>query len=236
VEALELIAAIVMAAYGSVLLVRHRWLRTDRVLDGAARRRVAGRIAEITGPRPRSGSASASARDGSRNPGSGVVWSRRHLLRDASGTLTVLGAGLIAVLVVTQREGPVGSVLEATATSPPSVARAGSEVAASPGIASAVNPAPTLAAAAPEATRRPDPTGAPPTERPSAVSARLAVLTPCSGQRGCYVYRVRLGDNLSSIANWFGIPYTTVLGLNPQIRDPGNVHAGDQIRLPTPRR
>ncbi len=153
----------------------------------------------------------------------------------------------MAVLAATQALSPSGAVLEGTSrptgglaavpasTGTPSSLAASATATSGPTAGPAATPLPS-----PSATRTPRPTAVPTrvpeTAVPRDTSDRIAVLTACPGQPDCYVYVVRRGDNLVSIANWFGIPYSEVLALNPQIRDPGTLHAGDWITLPRPRR
>lgn len=107
-----------------------------------------------------------------------------------------------------------------TASLPPSASASATPV-ASP------KPAPT-----PTATPAP----ATPVPTPGATSDRYQLLTPCPGTPNCWIYVVRSGDNLRSIANYFGVSYETVLDMNPQIHDPATIRAGDEIRLPPPTR
>jgi hypothetical protein len=79
----------------------------------------------------------------------------------------------------------------------------------------------------PEATPRP-------TLTPAATSDRFAVLTKCPSTPDCWIYTIRSGDNLESIANWFGVSYDKVLAMNPNLRRP--IQPGDQLRIPTPTR
>ncbi|MBI3745913.1 MAG: LysM peptidoglycan-binding domain-containing protein [Chloroflexi bacterium] len=91
------------------------------------------------------------------------------------------------------------------------------------------------------------PTGQPspiasPTTAPSAgltpapTSSRYALLTPCPSTPACYHYTVRVGDNLRSIANYFGVPYETILARNPAIPDPARIQPGTVLTLPPPTR
>lgn len=71
---------------------------------------------------------------------------------------------------------------------------------------------------------------------PGATSNRYALLTPCPSKPNCYLYTVKVGDNLRSIANYFGVSYETVLQLNPAITDPSTIQPGDVLTLPPPTR
>jgi LysM repeat protein len=92
-------------------------------------------------------------------------------------------------------------------------------------------PAPT-----PAPTPRPTPKPtARPTPKATATSDRFAVLTPCAGQSNCYVYVIRAGDNLYSIAHWFGVSLDSIYALNPWLRTTP-LRAGEELRIPTPTR
>jgi hypothetical protein len=66
-------------------------------------------------------------------------------------------------------------------------------------------------------------------------SDRYALLTPCSDRPDCWIYVIRSGDNLFSIANYFGVPLETVYALNPTTRTTP-LRAGQPLVLPAPTR
>lgn len=120
-------------------------------------------------------------------------------------------------------------------TGEPTASAAPTEVASE-----APSPTPTLAPT-PEPT--PEPTATPattpvPTPRPTATpqSTRYALLKPCPDRRNCWIYVVRAGDNLFSIANYFGHPLSTIYAWNPRYEQGARLRAGDQIRMPPPTR
>ena len=235
------LGAILLLAFGAAAVLLTIRGGRDTVLKRSSRDRIERRLVEIdraeaaadrrpeTAPGPHVGAAP-------------IVGPRHRLWRDTSTILVVLGAGLAVVLTVVDIESPRRAVLQST-TAPPSEL-AGIITGASPPGTPGPSTAPTAAASAETAT--PEPTPAAPTESPAtpetqspppaASRDRMAVLTPCAGKPDCFVYVVRRGDNLRSIAHWFGIPFDEFLALNPAIGDPTTVHAGDRITLPRPRR
>jgi hypothetical protein len=73
------------------------------------------------------------------------------------------------------------------------------------------------------------------TSTPRATSDRFALLDPCPDKPNCYIYTVRAGDNLYSIAHYFGVSLDKVYQLNPWAKTAG-IRAGQKLILPTPTR
>jgi hypothetical protein len=102
-------------------------------------------------------------------------------------------------------------------------------------------PATPAVTASPSSTLEPPPSASaepspPPTPAATPTSNRYDVLVACPDAPDCWIYTVRAGDNFQSIVNWFGVPYDTVIAMNPGMGDPGTIHVGDRIRMPPPTR
>jgi LysM repeat protein len=62
----------------------------------------------------------------------------------------------------------------------------------------------------------------------------MKLLSPCPDKAKCYIYRVRSGDNLFSIANYFGVSLGTVKAWNTWTES--GLKAERELRIPPPTR
>jgi LysM repeat protein len=74
-----------------------------------------------------------------------------------------------------------------------------------------------------------------PTATPLPTSDRYALLKPCPNTANCWIYTVRHGDNVFSIAHYFGVSTDSIYARNPWLKQTG-LRAGQQLRLPPPTR
>lgn len=162
----------------------------------------------------------------------------------------VIGAALVLVAAIAASFGFLavrgGFALDLSAGSAaPSQVFVAAVPSPTPSPTPAPTPSPTLSptpSPSPSVTPSPTPSPTPvptpqPTPTPAPTSDRFALLTRCPDDASdCWIYVVRAGDNLRSIANYFGVSYERILDMNPQIDDPTTIHAGDRIRIPTPTR
>jgi hypothetical protein len=94
-----------------------------------------------------------------------------------------------------------------------------------------VSPEPT-----PSATPSPVVTPSPrPTPAPTPKSDRYKLLRACGDAPKCWIYRVRSGDNLFSIAHYFGVSVDSIYTRNPWLKSTG-LRTGQALRLPPPTR
>ncbi len=125
-------------------------------------------------------------------------------------------------------------------TQAPSVPPTDSPAAASASPSAEPTPSPTPMPSptpTPTPTATPTPTS-PPTKAPTKAptSDRYRLLKPCPDRNNCWIYTVRSGDNLYSIAHYFGVPLSTIYAWNPQYASGAHLKAGAQIRMPPPTR
>jgi hypothetical protein len=153
--------------------------------------------------------------------------------------------GFLAVRGGFNLPSPAGSpalvaVVDSPAPTPtPNPSVPASTPAPTPSPSPTIEPSPSIAptpsaSIAPTPSPTPTPTQRPPAVTPPPTSDRFAVLTKCPSTPDCWIYVIRAGDNLTSIANWFGVSYDRMIAMNPDLRRP--IHAGDQLRIPTPTR
>jgi LysM repeat protein len=123
------------------------------------------------------------------------------------------------------------SPIAAVSTPSPSVVATPAAVAsASPSIASPSS----FPSASPSVTPAPSVT-AQPTPSATPTSDRYKLLKPCPNTPKCWIYTVRHGDNVFSIAHYFGVSTDSIYARNPWLRQTG-LRAGQQLRLPPPTR
>ena len=156
------------------------------------------------------------------------------------GGLTLpAGADAIALAASSSRPSSAGAL--GAAPSRAAASAPGATTQATPQPTAATTPTPT-ATPGPTPTPSPSPAATPtPTDGPTSpptpqpTSTRYALLQPCTSKPDCYLYTIRRGDNLTSIARYFGVPLETVRALNPWTSASG-ISPGQQLVLPPPTR
>jgi hypothetical protein len=107
----------------------------------------------------------------------------------------------------------------------------------SPVVTPSPTPSPTSSPTASSTARPTVKPTAKPTPKPTAkpTSTRYKLLKPCPDKAGCWIYTVHSGDNLFSIAKYFGHSLKTIYAWNPQY-PATRLRVGAQIRMPAPTR
>ena len=148
----------------------------------------------------------------------------------------VVATGGLTLTAAVPAATPGGAVLGEVETPPTALPTPEPTAALTPAPTATDSPSPSPSAS-PTAASTPTPiaTAAPTTKAtPRPTSNRFALLKRCPGTPDCYIYIVRSGDNLFSIAKYFGVPLKTVEAMNPWTKS--GLVAGKELRIPTPTR
>lgn len=176
-----------------------------------------------------------------------VVKTGRTITPAILGSLLVLVMALSASVAFVMSRGGMELAAAVPTASPASSVAVVAQASATPALTNAPTatrtptPAPTPSPSpTPSATPSLAPTPTPrptakPTAQPVARSNRYDVLRACPSTPNCWIYTVRSGDNLYSIANWFGISLDSIYARNPWTRTQP-LRAGQELRLPPPTR
>jgi len=164
----------------------------------------------------------------------------------AAALAVFVGAFLVSLAFVVSNGGLVltpaaptasGGIADVLASASPSLAPTPEptpvpSLAPTPEPSLAPTPEPSLAPTPLPSTSSTPAATAKPTAKPT--SNRLALLKPCPDKPNCYLYVIRSGDNLYSIANYFGVPLSTIKTLNPWTSS--GLKVGRALQLPPPTR
>jgi LysM repeat protein len=158
-----------------------------------------------------------------------VVGNGGLALTGAATTPTASGAAVAALA----SRSPAPTPAPTPASTP--IANPSEASSSTPSPSEASSPAPTPSRPPSSSPSPPSPTSAPtakPTAKPT--SSRLALLKPCPDAPNCYLYVIRSGDNLYSIANYFGVSVKAITVMNPWTAN--GLKVGRALRLPPPTR
>jgi LysM domain len=148
------------------------------------------------------------------------------------------GLAMPAAAIDRQSPGPVVAVAPTPNPSPTPEATPAPTATPEPTPTPRPRPTPTLSPSpSPSPTPEPSPTPTPkPKPARDPILARFPELRKCPKKDNCYIYIVEPGNNLYSIARYYRVSYDRVLQMSPWITNPSNIKAGDEVRMPTPKR
>jgi LysM repeat protein len=163
-----------------------------------------------------------------------------------AAALVVLAASFALSVAFVLANGGLDLPAEQRSTSSPGATGSGAVAEASPSGSAGADPGETTSSGGPApssgvSTVTPSASPAATTPRPTTrstprpSSSRYALLTACPGKPDCWIYVVRGGDNLFSIAKYFGVSLDVVEARNPWTKTTALV-AGQKLQLPPPTR